>query len=39
VLSTWSRRLTGELLPAAAAPDRLSLPGLPWQLAVTESGR
>ena len=39
VLSTWSRWLTGELLAADATPDRLPLPGLTWQLAVTKSGR
>ena len=34
VLSTWSRWVTGELVPAAAAPSRLTLPGLPWQLSM-----
>ncbi|HEU5483749.1 MAG TPA: cache domain-containing protein [Microlunatus sp.] len=39
VLSTRSRWLAGELLAPDATPDRIPLPGLTWQLAVTESGR
>jgi hypothetical protein len=39
VLSTRSRWLTGDLVPADAAPERLPLLALSWQLAVTESGR